>query len=113
MLIDTLEQLTSDKEDTEDLYLHFSGHGSTKGIPYGEYGSTENVAKSLLKRGKAVYPIAESGAEDILKKYRTTMEPVDVEKIYGYEFRLEALNKYKNTIDYIVRTLVQRYDPPQ
>ncbi len=37
-LLDKLAKLSDPKqEDAEEIYLHFSGHGTTKGIPYGDW----------------------------------------------------------------------------
>ena len=51
-LFDALKYLTANNEEAQELYFHFSGHGTNKGIPYKDWILQNDVFATLLSDAK-------------------------------------------------------------
>ena len=130
-LIDKLDQLKND-EGNEELYLHFSGHGASKGIPYGEWFLKNNDLAIIIDHPKIKFCFFSScKSGDLVAITNTRNIPVvigtvaenDIENSYAIAFQAElyegllASRDFDNAFEYALITTNNRknksyrYDP--
>ncbi len=96
-LFDKLRDLTGPDEEADELYLHFSGHGQSEGIPYGDWVVSNQDFADMVRHPKVkscYFSSCQSGDlvrlvnENSIPVVIGTAGPNDIENRYAIDFQL-------------------------